>query len=135
MPFILPMDTTTYDILNNTLIHIPSPLASTVVYNSDCLLSMLTNRSPLMVVNMALSNDLFGLQQCHDNNSGLCDNCVTSSTSKPSRSGKHTNQYHPPHRYRYPPLQLQFPGTPQFYDYFSFNMTHNSLPPTPSSSQ
>jgi len=131
-PFIPPKVTTTCNILNITPIYSTSPLEYIVVYHQRCWLSMLTKGSPLRTVKWPPLCGLFGSQPCHDNNSGSCDNSSGSAGLKASRSGKHTNQYHLPHGYGYPPSQQPFPSAPQFDCNSPSNMTHNSVKPTTS---
>jgi hypothetical protein len=69
---------------------------------------------------------LFGLQQRSDNNSKSPDKSSQHATHKDSQFGIHTNQYHPPQGYGYPPSQQPFPGASQFHQQPPFNMTHSS---------
>jgi len=87
---------------------------------------MSTNGSPPKTVTVVLPGGQFGSQQSGYNNSESLDNSSTHGTRKDSQYGKHTNQYHSPQGYGYPPLQQPFPGTPQFYHQSPFNVTHIS---------
>jgi len=95
---------------------------------------MLTQGSPPKTVNMAPPGGLFGSQQCGDDNSESPDQSSRHANRKDSQFGIHTNQYHPPQWYSYPPSQQPFAGAPQFYHQSPFNMTHSSQP-TSSTSQ
>jgi hypothetical protein len=96
---------------------------------------MSTTRSAPKTANMVPWGGLFGSQQRRDDHSESPDNGTQPATGKDSRSGKHANQYEPPHGYGYPPSQQPFPGAPQFYHHSPFNMTHNSSQLTTSVSQ
>ena len=87
---------------------------------------MSTKGSPLKTVNMAPPGGLFGSQQCGDDNSESPDKSSRHVTRKDSQFGIHTNQYHLPQGYGYPPSQQPFPAAPQFYHQSPFNMTHSS---------
>jgi len=84
--------------------------------------------SPLKTVNMALLGVPFGSQQRGDENSESLDKSSQHATRKDSQFGKHTNQYHLPQGYGYPPSEQPFPGTEQFYQQSPFNITHSSQP-------
>jgi len=79
-------------------------------------------------VNMAPPGGLFGSQGRGDGNSESPDKSSWHSTRKDSQFGKHTDQYHLPQGYIYPPSQPPFPGAPQCYLPSPFNMTHSSQP-------
>jgi len=96
---------------------------------------MPTKGSPPKTVNMAPPGGLFGLQQCGDDNSESQDKSSRHATRTDSQFGKHTNQYHLPQGYCYPPSQQLFPGAPQFYHQSPFNMTHSSQPTSSASQQ
>jgi hypothetical protein len=96
---------------------------------------MSTKGSPPKAANIAPGGGLFGSQQRHHNNSESPDNVTQHGTGKDSRSGKHANQYQPPHGYGYPPSQQPFPGASQFNHHSPFNMTNNSSQPTTGVSQ
>jgi len=49
--------------------------------------------------------------------------------------GIHTNLYHPPYGYGYPPLQQLFADALQFYHHSLYDITHNGSLPTTSASQ
>jgi len=89
---------------------------------------MWTKGSPPKTVNMAPPGGQFCLQQRGDDNSESPEKCSWHSTCKDSHFRKHTNQYHPPHGYNYPPSQQPFPGALQFHHQFPFTMTHSSQP-------
>jgi len=129
-PFILPKVTATCNIVNHTLIHSVSFLASIVVYHHVCSQNMSTNGSPPKTANMACSGGRFSTQQRHEDNSESSENSSRTATGKDIPFGKQTNQYQPPHGYSYPPSQQPFPGAAQFYQHSPFNMTPSSQPTT-----
>jgi len=88
-----------------------------------CSQSISANRSPSETVNTALPGGIFGSQQRSDNQSESSDHSSHTASGKDRRFGKHTNQYHPPHGYGYPPAQQPFAGTLQCYHQSQFNVT------------
>ena len=86
------------------------------------------NAFPPKTTNMAPSGELFGSQHRPEDNVGASDNNAGNTTSKDTQFGQRRNQIHPPPGYSYPPSQLPFPGTPQFYHPAPFNMTPSSQP-------
>jgi len=134
-PFIPPKITATCTILNLTPIYFASHRASILLYHHVCSQSMSIKGSPPRTVNITPPGGLIGWQQHHDDDSGSSDKGLRPATGNVSRSGKHANEYHLLHGYGYPPSQQSFPGAPQFYHQYPFNMTHNSSQPTSSVSQ
>jgi len=65
---------------------------------------------------MAPPGGLFGLQPRGDNNSESLDRSSPHATRKDSQFGKHTNQYHPPQGYGYPPIENSEVSTLLFTD-------------------
>jgi len=91
--------------------------------------------SPPKTVNMMPPSGLFGLQQRGDDNSESLDESSQHATRRDGQVGKHTNHYHPPQGYGYPPSQQPFPGAPQFYHRSPFNMMHSSQPTSSASDE
>jgi len=89
---------------------------------------MSTKGSPPKIMNMGPPGSLFGSQQRGDDSSKSPHKSSRHATRKDSQFGIHTNQYHPPQGYGYPPSQQLFQGAPQFYHQSSLNMTHSSQP-------
>ena len=96
---------------------------------------MSTRGSPPKTVNKSPPGSLFGSQQPRHDNADSPDNRSRHATHKDSQFGKHTNQYHLPQGYSYPPSQQSFPGAPQFYQQSPLNVTHSSQPTSSASQQ
>jgi len=86
-------------------------------------------------MNMAPPGGEFGSQQRGDDNSESPDKSSRHATRMDNHFGNHTNHYHPPQGYRYPPSQQPFAGAPLFYHQSAFNMTHSSQPTSSASQQ
>ena len=84
--------------------------------------------SPPKTVNMMPPSGLFGLQQRGDDNSESLDESSQHATRRDGQVGKHTNHYHPPQGYGYPPSQQLFPDAAQFNHQSPFDMRHSSQP-------
>jgi len=125
------MVTATFNIVNNTLLHSKSTIEF-IMYSpaASCSHMMSTNWSPPKTTNMAPKGELFASQQCPDENVGASDDIAGNTPSKDTEFGQPPNQFHPPPGYRDPPLQLPFPGTPQFYHHVPFIMGPCSQPST-----
>ena len=104
-----------------------------VVYHHLASQSMSRKWSPLTSANESPPGGLFGPQQRWDNVSESSDNSLRTATGKHSQLGQHTNQYHPPQGYGYPPAHQPFPGAPPIYQHHPFNMTPSSQPTTSAS--
>jgi hypothetical protein len=89
---------------------------------------MSTNRSSPKTTNMTPPGALFGSQPRPDDNLGASDKNAGITLPKDIQFGLPPNQFPPPPGYSYPPSQLPFPGTPQFYYHAPFNMTPSSQP-------
>jgi len=81
-------------------------------------------------MNMMPWGSLFGLYQSSDEDLVSLDNISWTTTSKVSPFRKHTNQYHLPQGYGYPPSPQPFQGASWGYHHSPFNMTCSSQPST-----
>lgn len=106
-------------------------LPTAVGYNQLWLRSKSINGCPPKTANMAPLGCQFGSQQHRDDDWGSSDNSSITANGKNSWSGKHTDLYHLPHGYGYPPPLQPFAGALQFYFNSPFNMRRNSSQPTP----
>ena len=130
-PIIRVKVTVTWDMGNYTWSYSTLHIASIIVYHHLSFIGcLLMNSLSPKTVNMALLGGFFTWQLYSNDNLGSSDNSSLTDISLVTPCGKHTNQFHPPHGYGYPPSQRPFPSAPQFYHHSPLNTMPSFLPST-----
>jgi len=128
--FIPPKVTVPSNVFNRIRIYCILLFASLVAFHHRRSQIIWMNGSPTQTTNMTCSGGLCGTPQRHKNDSESSGNSSQTSTGKDIQFVNQTNQYHPLHGYGYLSSQQPFPDTPQLYQHFLCNITHNSQPTT-----
>jgi len=124
-PFILLIFTAICNIHNYTPINTASHYVHIVVYYLSHSQRRSTNWFPWDTVSLSPADGLVRLEQHCDDHSEPSNNGSHTGTDQNSQSGKHTNQYHPPHGYGHYPSQTVFPSTSQLSHNSPSSMTHD----------
>jgi len=134
MPYILPKVTTICNIPNCSSKYSTSHLTSNVIYHHLSSLSMWRKGPAWKTANVARPGSLITSQQQCDYNSESFGSSSWTATGKGSQLGNHTNEYHLPQGYAYPPPLQWFPGALQLYHH-DLLKTSPSWQWTPSASE
>jgi len=112
------------------MIHNRLPFAYASAHSTTRAHATVQHGSPLKKTNMAPTGWLFRSQHRQVDNLAALDNTAGNTLSKDTQFGQLMNPIHSPLGYSDPPLQLPFPGDPQFYHHAHFNVTPSSQPST-----